>query len=83
MTEKFIDGAPLGGFVSDPAEISGPGFPQARKHQAEWVRDVPTSCVCPWEWSIEARMWKRIGARTYCPWHLSVIENVPWSAEVQ
>ena len=64
MTDDFVDGAPLGGFVSDPAETSGPGY-----HGWEQVRDVPASCACWWEYAPGAACWERVRMVAGCPWH--------------
>lgn len=41
----------------------------AYAHEAEFIRDVPWSCICPWEWSAVDLRWKRVRYRWGCPWH--------------
>ena len=53
-------------------------------HLNEYVRDVPRSCLCTWEWVPPLAAWMRIGIRHDCIWHhFSRNGHVPWPAEVQ
>ena len=38
-------------------------------HAAEFARDVPASCPCPWRWSRPGRRYILISQMTGCPWH--------------
>ncbi len=61
----------------------------------QYIRDVPASCTCMWEWISYATGWQRIREHVGCPWHDGLMRmeimhdaamaerDVPWSAEVQ
>jgi hypothetical protein len=41
------------------------------RHQAEFIRDVPRSCSCTWEWQPgQPGRWLRIYAVPGCAYHL-------------
>jgi hypothetical protein len=33
------------------------------------IRDVPSSCVCSWEYDPAKHAWRLIASREGCPWH--------------
>jgi hypothetical protein len=35
---------------------------------ANYVRDVPRSCICLWDWSGRRGQWQRIRTLPGCPW---------------
>jgi hypothetical protein len=37
--------------------------------QAEYTRDVPRTCICPWQFSRRQRRYTIISEMTGCPWH--------------
>jgi len=46
------------------------------------IRDVPTSCVCPWSWGQYALRWVRTSTRLDCPWHTGPAP-LPWGWPVE
>jgi hypothetical protein len=43
-----------------------------------YVRDVPRSCLCSWEWDAKRGAWHLLGLHPYCMWHTT---NMEYSSE--
>jgi hypothetical protein len=47
--------------AAEQAEADGRG--------AEWARDVPRTCICPWRFTARTRRYSIVSQMTSCPWH--------------
>jgi hypothetical protein len=48
------------------------------KQVGAYVRDVPRSCLCSWEWVSKRGEWHLLAVHPYCIWHTS---NMEYSSE--
>jgi hypothetical protein len=44
-------------------------MPSPAERVAEYVRDVPQSCICLWQWSRSWQHWTLDTVVYGCPWH--------------
>ena len=54
-----------------PAGDGGGSIPRRDTMVAEeaQMRDVPSSCICWWDWKPQHGSWARIRPIAGCPWH--------------
>jgi hypothetical protein len=52
----------------DP-DTDGEPILSGQPHPVEWVRDIPRTCICEWEWNPKARAYDLFTDKIGCPWH--------------
>lgn len=51
--------------------LTAAGHAAANGLEAEYARDVPRTCICVHQWSVQQRRYERVAVVDGCPWNTS------------